>query len=93
MKNRYNSFGRYKTKAIFFSAVTAMAALQLTSCADTQAPSDMPPLYGDTALSDMVDVQKPNVSPDHSVGGNEVLPDVNGQILTVTEDEIPFDVT
>ena len=93
MKNRYNSFGRYETKAIFFSAVTVAAALQLTSCADTQAPSDMPPLYEDTALSDMVGAQKPNVSPDGVTDGDAVSPDVSEQILSVTENEIPFDVT
>ena len=93
MKNRYNSFGRHKTKAIFFSAVTAMAALQLTSCADTQAPSDTPPLYEDATLSDMVGTQKPNTSPEGAPDGDEVSPDVSEQILTVTENEIPFDVT
>ena len=93
MKNRYNSFGRHKTKAIFFSAVTAMAALQLTSRADTQAPSDMPPLYEDATLSDVVGTQKPNTSPDGAPDGDEVSPDVSEQILTVTENEIPFDVT
>ena len=51
MKNRYNSFGRHQKKAIFLSAMTVAATLQLTSCAEHSDISDMPPLYEDTTAS------------------------------------------
>ena len=91
MKNRNNSFGRRGTKAIFLSAATAMAALQLTSCADHSELPDMPPLYEDTTASDAVGTQKPGVAPDDS--SDAVSPDMTEQTVTVTENEIPFDVT
>ena len=91
MKNRNNSFGRRGTKAIFLSAATAMAALQLTSCADHSELPDMPPLYEDTTASDAVGTQKPGVAPDDSL--DAVSPDTTEQMVTVTENEIPFDVT
>ena len=86
MKNRNNSFGRRGTKAIFLSAATAMAALQLTSCADHSELPDMPPLYEDTTASDAVGTQKPGVAPDDS--SDAVSPDTTEQTVTVTENEI-----
>ena len=88
MKNRYNSFGRRGKRALFLSAITAAAALTLTSCADTSALPDTPPVHESTTASSSVQTQKPQTE---KPGTDEVSPDTTEQVITVTENEIPFD--
>ena len=101
MKNRYNSFGRREKKAIFLSVATAMAALTFTSCSDSPALPDMPPLYGDTTASAPIQTQKPQTGTSDSSettgsaekpGADAVSPEMTEQMITVTENEIPFDI-
>ena len=96
MKNRYNSFGRRGKRVLFLSAATAMTALTLTSCTGTSELPDMPPLYGDTAASDSIQIQKPSNSTsgsDEKPDTDAVSPDTGEQTVTVTENEIPFGIT
>ena len=88
MKNRYNSFGRRGKRALFLSAITAAAALTLTSCADTSALPDTPPVHESTTASSSVQTQKPQTE---KPGTDAVSPDTAEQVITVTENEIPFD--
>ena len=88
MKNRYNSFGRRGKRAVFLSVATAMAALTLTSCADHSELPDMPPLYEDTTVSDSVSSQKPDAGVTDT---DAVSPEEADKVITVTENEIPFD--
>ena len=95
MKNRYNSFGRREKKALFLSVATVTAALTFTSCADRGELPDMPPLYGDTAVSGSIQTQKPvpgTSAPSEKPGADAVSPDTSEQTVTVTENEIPFGV-
>ena len=92
MKNRYNSFGRCGKRALFLSTLTAAAALTLTSCADTSALPDTPPVHESTTASSSVQTQKPQTGTSASVEKPDaVSPDMTEQIITVTENEIPFD--
>ena len=92
MKNRYNSFGRRGKRALFLSTLTAAAALTLTSCADTSALPDTPPVHESTTASSSVQTQKPQTGTSASVEKPDaVSPDMTEQIITVTENEIPFD--
>ena len=95
MKNRYNSFGRREKKALFLSAATAIAALTFTSCSGSAELPEMPPLYEDTTVSDSIQTQKPSAGtsvPVEKPDTDAVSPDVTEQTVTVTENEIPFDV-
>ena len=89
MKNRYSLFGRREKKAIFLTAATVAAALQLTSCSDSSVFPETPPLYEDTTVSDSIGTQHPDTE---ATDTDSVSPDRAEQILTVTENEIPFDV-
>ena len=89
MKKRYSLFGGRGKKAILLSAATVAAALQLTSCSDTSGLPEMPPLYEDTLASDSVATQKPDTG---ATDTDPVSPDNSDQLLTVTENEIPFDI-
>ena len=92
MKNRYNSFGRCGKRALFLSTLTAAAALTLTSCADTSALPDTPPVHESTTASSSVQMQRPQTGTSASVEKPDaVSPDMTEQIITVTENEIPFD--
>ena len=88
MKNRYSLFGGREKKAIFLSAATVAAALQFTSCSDSSALTEMPPLHESTSVSDSIGAQKPDAD---SADTDPVSPEKTEQILTVTENEIPFD--
>lgn len=93
MKNRYNLFGGRRKRALLLSTLTAAATLTLTSCADTSALPDAP-LYEDTASSSSVQTQKPQTGTSASTekpGTDAVSPDTAEQVITVTENEIPFD--
>ena len=90
MKNRYNSFGRRGKRAIFLSTLTAAAALALTSCADISALPDTPHHHESTSAS--VQTQKPQTGTSvPTEKPDEVSPDTAEQVITVTENEIPFD--
>ena len=90
MKNRYNSFGRRGKRALFLSTITAAAALTLTSCADISALPDTPHHHESTSAS--VQTQKPQTGTSASVEKPDaVSPDTAEQVITVTENEIPFD--
>lgn len=100
MKNRYNSFkirnqaGRIRRNTLFLS-VAAMSALTFASCSGPAELPDTPPLYGDTTASGSVQTQKPSGG-SNSAGKPDtdaVAPDSPDRTVTVTENELPFDVT
>jgi len=100
MKFHNNSFGRRGTKAIFLSAATLAAAIQLTSCADSSELPALPPLYEETTDSQTSVTVKPSpgpsqtesVSPPSTEAPDAVAPEYSEQTVTVTENELAFDI-
>ena len=90
MKNRYNSFGRRGKRALFLSVSAVAATLTFTSCADISALPDTPHHHESTSAS--VQTQKPQTGTSASAEKPDaVSPDTAEQVITVTENEIPFD--
>ncbi len=104
MKFYDNSFGRREKKAIFLSAAALAATLTLTSCSNHSELPDLPPLYTsteDTAVSLKPDqggagsgslTEKPSESTETVSPEDSVAPDRTEQIISVRENEIPFDI-
>ncbi|MBQ3490167.1 MAG: G5 domain-containing protein [Clostridia bacterium] len=108
MKFHDNSFGRREKKAIFLSAAALAATLTLTSCADHSELPDLPPLYqstedtttslnpdqGETTFSDTSAsvTEGTSATTETEIPEDSAAPDRTEQIISITENEIPFDV-